>query len=338
MTQPVFKAHDGADLVNMLPIAFGFAPQESLCVLATHGPRNRFGFSARVDLPQERHLPEVTAMLLSHLVHHDADGAIVVSIGEDVERTRTASMAMLRALEEDGRVTPVVIAWADDETVWSTHDPEGSEYERTNHHAAVVQAVVEGRDIVATRADLEARVQSVTGPRRQWLDACAQEAALRVAATMLQGVRAAAPDTARDRVVSLVARGEDLTDGEVLELAVWVDLLPVRDVCWGLVERDDPTHHLALWQRAARLAPRELAVASLCLAAVAAHRLGDGAQMRVALTAAEEIEPEYPSIEVLTSLLDAGIGPAELATLRHEAERRAEERVERRSAPEAEGA
>lgn len=334
MTQPVFKAHDGADLVNMLPIAFGFAPQESLCVLATHGPRNRFGFSARVDLPEERHLPEVAAMLLAHLVHHDADGAIVVSIGEDVERTRTASMAMLRALEEDGRVSAVVIAWADDETVWSTHDPDGSEYERTNHHAAVVQAVVEGRDIVATRGDLEARVRSVTGPRRRWLDAATREASSRVASIMLQGVRGPSQDAARDRVVSLVSRGEDLSDGEVLELAVWVDLLPVRDVCWGLVEREDATRHLALWQRAARLAPRVLAVPSLCLAAVAAHRLGDGAQMRVALTAAEEIDPSYPLVGILTGLLDAGIGPAELAALRSDAEQRAG----RRRAPEAEGA
>ena len=330
MTQPVFKAHDGADLVNMLPIAFGFTPEESLCVLATHGARNRFGFSARVDLPDERHHPEVTGMLVAHLVHHGADGAIVVSVGQDVERIRAASLATLRTIEEDGRLSPVVIAWADDATVWSTHDPEGSEYERTGHHAAVVQAVVEGRDIVATRADLEARVRSVTGPRRQWLDACAHEASRRVAATMLRGVRGSAPNAARDRVVSLVARGEDLSDGEVLELAVWVDLLPVRDVCWGLIERDDATHHLALWQRAARLAPRELAVASLCLAAVAAHRLGDGAQMRVALTAAELIEPEYPLIEILTGLLDAGIGPAELASLR--------EAAGRRSAPEAEGA
>ena len=52
---PVFTAHDIPDLINTLPVLFGFTPEDSLVAIGTYGPRNRLGFRMRVDMPARRH-------------------------------------------------------------------------------------------------------------------------------------------------------------------------------------------------------------------------------------------------------------------------------------------
>ncbi|MEH3034847.1 MAG: DUF4192 domain-containing protein [Aeromicrobium erythreum] len=313
---PVFTAHDTADLVNALPLAFGFTPRESLCVIGTRGPRHRFGFSARLDLtPDLDALPPRCERLLALLERHGAEGVIVVAVDDDADRAREAALAMLSTLEDAGTVVPVVVAWADDETVWATHDPEGRPHRRSPHHPAVVHGVVHGRDIVGTREDLAARVAPGAGERRAWLDAAMPEVMERLWTWLGPLPEPSRLAAALGRALDLVRRGPDLDDGEVLELAALVQRIEVRDACWEAIDREAAADALALWQRVARTAPVPLTVPPLCLAAISAHQLGDGAQMNVALDAADRVDPTYSLAVLLRELHDAGIGPAEVDDL-----------------------
>src|SRR5690606_38499998 len=47
----IYVAHDLDDLFNALPTFLGFKPEESIVAVATHGPRRRFGFRLRIDVP-----------------------------------------------------------------------------------------------------------------------------------------------------------------------------------------------------------------------------------------------------------------------------------------------
>ena len=66
-TPTVYTAHDVPDLINSLPTLFGFAPSESLIGIATSGPRRRFGFRLRVDIPDPHDIDELAGLVAGHL-------------------------------------------------------------------------------------------------------------------------------------------------------------------------------------------------------------------------------------------------------------------------------
>lgn len=77
-----FVAHDVSDLLNALPTLFGFRPSESLVAVATNGPRRRFGFRMRVDLPPQEQVDPLARLVSRHLRHQGAEGAVLVAVTE----------------------------------------------------------------------------------------------------------------------------------------------------------------------------------------------------------------------------------------------------------------
>ena len=73
-TPSVYTAHDIPDLFNALPTLFGFGITESLVAVATRGPRRRFGFRLRVDIPAPEHVDELARIVVGHLRHQGAEG------------------------------------------------------------------------------------------------------------------------------------------------------------------------------------------------------------------------------------------------------------------------
>lgn len=315
-TDSVYTAHDIPDLFAALPGQLGFVPEESLCVIGTRGPRHRFSFSMRVDLPEEEHLGALGRFVVAHLERQDCDGAIVLAVSERPELAGRAVWATELAL---GDIRPVVSAWATKERYWTTFDdcdPDGYAYEISPHHRAVVQAVLAGQEILPDRATLERRYRPERTERARWVAAAVDTVALQVAGIVQ---RESEPARVGRRVVapileaSLIGRSPSTDD--LAHLIVWTSCEPVRHFALGLVNTETATSLLELWSHAARLAPPELAVAPLTLAACAAYLRGDGAQALVALERALATEPRDTLANVVLQLLQDGVRPSVFADL-----------------------
>lgn len=235
MTESVFRAHTHEDLLNALPTFFGFVPRECVIGMAVSGPRCRFGFRLRHDLPEPGEETALAAELVPHLLRNGDEGFFVFGLSADAERARTMALALRDALPP-GRDWLTI--WADDERLWADLPevpPEGQPYTLDAHHEAIVRAVAEGQVIARDRSDLAAEVAPARDPRRRWLDAAHDEELGRFMAraltsdpdAFLAGECAAVADLT-DRFLA----GEHLTDGQLVELAVRASGRQVRDTAW----------------------------------------------------------------------------------------------------------
>ncbi len=174
-TPSVYTAHDIPDLLNTLPTLFGFRPEESLVAVSTRGPRRRFGFRLRVDIPDPEDVDELAEIVVGHLDRHGAEGAIFLAVTQQ----QAVARDLLAAIEE--RLAPIdliVAVRADGERYWSDEPgfpPDGIPYETSDHHLAVVQAIAAGQQILPDRQALVDRFAAVTQPRRGWLERAADE-------------------------------------------------------------------------------------------------------------------------------------------------------------------
>lgn len=318
MTSPqLFTAHDVPDLVAVLPTRFGFVPEESVCVIATTGPRHRFGLSMRMDLPAEEHHGVIAATVVHHLRRQGADGAIVVAVSERPELAGRAVWTVERAL---GGVRPVVSAWATSERYWTTFDDcpaEGHPYVPQPAHLAVVQAVAEGMEILPSRAEMARRFDPVRGPRRRWLDSVVDAVATDILSTInRRGPGRSVLDVGREELGPILQRaleGRTPNDDEMLRLAVWVSDIEVRDHAWGWIDQERADAMVALWTHVARHAPSPLELGPLCLAALAAYLRGNGAQALVAAERAAALDPHYTLATLVIDCLQNAVPPEAMA-------------------------
>ena len=65
----VLKLNELGDIVNAVPYLLGFNPIDSLVVVSMHGPRERLGFSVRLDLMEPDHDADVAQMLVARMRH-----------------------------------------------------------------------------------------------------------------------------------------------------------------------------------------------------------------------------------------------------------------------------
>ncbi len=315
-TDSVYTAHDIPDLFAALPGQLGFVPEESLCVIGTRGSRHRFTFSMRVDLPEEEHVGALSRFVVAHLQRQDCDGAIVLGVSERPELAGRAVWATELAL---GHIRPVVSAWATKDRYWTTFDdcdPDGYAYTISPHHRAVVQAVVAGQEILPDRATLEQRYQPERTERSRWVGAAVDTVALQVAGTVQ---RESDPGRIGRGVVEPILEAALISrmpsTGDLAQLIVWTSCEPVRRFALRLVNKETAASLLELWAHASRLAPPELAVAPLTLAACCAYLRGDGAQALVALERALATEPQDDLANLVLRLLQDGVRPSVFADL-----------------------
>ena len=315
---PLFTAHDVPDLIALLPTRLGFVPRESLCAIATSGPRHRFGFSMRIDVPESvEAVPALARHVCAHLARQGAEGAIVVAVSE---RPEIAGPLVWAVEDSLGPVLPVVSGWATKDRYWTTFDdcdPAGNPYEIPDHHLAVVQAVAAGQEILPDREALERRYQPEQSERRRWMTCAVDSVALDVARRI--GIDGGDPETLGRRELgpilqaALLGRAPD--EGEVLRVVVWMTSLPVRDVAWGLINRETARDFLTFWAHAARLAPPGFEAGPLCLAGFSAYLCGDGAQALIALQRASALDPDYSLAGLLLEALTQGVPPDRLESV-----------------------
>jgi hypothetical protein len=320
---PVFTARDVPDLINTLPVLFGFTPEDSIVAISTYGPRQRMGFRMRMDMPAAKHIGIAAGQIVTHLAQQNAEGAIIVAV---TDQTDVAAQLVPQVERRLGPIRPVVGAWADGERYWTTFendDAAGHPYETSGHHLAVVQAVAGGQEILPSRAALAAKLDPVSGPRRIWLNHGAETVATQIAAALnaRQGrsiVEVGMNDLAPALKAAIAPRG--FTDDLALRFAVWATILPVRDALWALITPDNARDMVGIWSHVARCAPPQIAPASLSLAGFASWLAGDGALALIAAERALAIHPDYTLAGLLLRLLESGVPPTSWRPLHPEEE------------------
>ncbi|MCW2830221.1 MAG: hypothetical protein JWP31_913 [Aeromicrobium sp.] len=315
MTQPpaLYTAHDIPDLLNALPTFFGFRPTESLVGVATTGPRRRFGFRLRVDIPEPQHVDALARVVVGHLRAQGADGAVLLAVTERQDVARDLLAACERELDE---IQVIVAARADGRRYWSDEPGfplAGIPYETSDHHVSIVQAVAAGQQILPDRAALVARFAPVSGERATWLGHATRELLDQIVPVVAGAPAGTLGDVGMRELQPILDRaraGEVIDDGDLLRVSVWVSSVPVRDEVWSQITRDTAPALLDLLVRVAGAVVPPFEPAVLTLAAFAAWLSGDGAQALIAVERALAADPEYSMARLMLQMIDDGINPA----------------------------
>lgn len=318
-TRSTFVAHDVTDLINALPTFFGFGISESLVAVATHGPRRRFGFRLRMDLPPPEHIDKVAPLVLSHLLNQGAEGVIVIAMTSRQDIALDLLDAIHAEIDETPGVELIVRARADGERYWDDafgSPAEGVPYEVSDHHLSIVQAVAAGQQILPDRDALVGRFAAVTGERRRWLE----HAALAIVDEIVPQIAHAAPDdlgavglAVIEPIIERVSESGCISDADLLRVAGWLSCWEVRNALWASIGHDNAEQMLRVLTLvcAGVVPPFEPAV--LCLTSFAAWLSGDGTQALIAVERALQADPRYPKALQLLAVLEQGISPAHWA-------------------------
>lgn len=278
--QPTFIAHDIGDVFAAVPTFFGFVPQESVIAVSTHGPRARFGFRLRLDLPRVDMIDVAAQEIERHVRNQRPDGVVLLVLSADHERAEHMLVALRDRFAD---IDIVVCARADGTHYWVVGDPEPVPYDARLSHPAVVTAVANGQEILTSREQLVERFAAVDDPEV-----------------------AAAAESALDR--ALAAEGA-IAATDIALLGVGSSAVAVRDGFWLRITRDNAIEMLRVWADVARRIPDGLAPASLSLAAFAAWLAGDGVQANIAVDRALHIDGRCRLAAMMRELLDSGADP-----------------------------
>lgn len=318
--QTVLKAGKPDDLLAIVPYRLGFHPRDSLVALTLEGPRRRFGFTARLDLPPLAQVPDVARYLIEVVTHHGADEVILVAYADD----DSVAGPLVNTLQQWLARTDIglVDAYRCDGQRWFCYTCDqpccpdsGTPYDLSNH-PLVAEHVLLGRVALPDRAALRAQVAPVSGRRRAVMEEAftrAERALVGPVETLGLGRTAFLRQTmaaVRESVNGWLVDPRPLTDDEAALLAVRVALVPARDVAWSMMTRPSAHRHLALWQQvlAQVVPPYEPAVA--CLAAFAAWLQGDGALAWCAVERALEADPAYSWADLIVQSLEQAVSPS----------------------------
>ncbi|WP_293784248.1 DUF4192 domain-containing protein [uncultured Aeromicrobium sp.] len=323
---PVYRAHTFEDLLNAVPTLFGFVPRESIIGLCVSGPRNRFGFRLRIDIPHRRSQDvQVAAHVAEHLRRNADDAVILIGLSQHP----AVAEELLHAVGDRLAWVPVRLKiWATDERLWTDLPDcpaEGEPYELSDVHAARVSAVVAGVTVLDDREALYDEIAPEGGPRRNWM----HDAAFSVLEEVCDR-----GDNAGEvaQVERLLSHTPDHTDGELVRLGALVTSIVPRDAAWLRIDRENAPQMHALWCSVARRMPAAMSVPALCLAGFSAWMWGDGARSVVALERAQQIAPTYSMANLLFTLVTHGVDPSRWADTVPDDDDRGPEPVTRRSA------
>lgn len=308
-----FVAHDASDLLNALPTLFGFRPTESLVAVATNGPRRRFGFRLRVDLPARHQVDQLAELVAGHLRRQGAEGAVLIAVTEQQDIARE----LLAAVEDRlAGIELVTAVRADGSSFWIDlpgFPEEGMAYEVSDHHLSIVKAVAAGQLILPDRAALAARFAPVQGPRRSGLVQATVALMPEVIAKVSRVPEGSVAELALEELADILEQGlagHPLSDDDLVTLCVWVSTTEVRDAVIALMTRDNASAMLHLFTVLAQIVVPPCEPAVLTLTAFAAWLTGDGAQSLIALERALEVQPAYAAATVLLEILEHGVSPA----------------------------
>lgn len=308
-TPTIYTAHDIPDLLNALPTLFGFRPSESLVAVATRGPRRRFGFRLRVDIPAPHLVDELARLVVDHLRHQGAEGAILIAVTEQQDVARELLGAIENHLAE---IELVMSVRADGSRYWVDapgFPTEGVAYEISDHHLSIVKAIAAGQQILPDRTALAARFAPVEGSRRREMTQLTESVVTEIELTRPDDLLIVAMNQLRP-ILQRGLSGERLGEEDLVRLSIWVSDIGVRDEVWGWISRDSAREMLSFLTLVAGIVVPPFEPAVLSLAGFAGWLSGDGAQALIAVERALEADPHYSMAHGVLQLLEGGVSPA----------------------------
>lgn len=310
-----FVARSPLDLVAVVPHLLGFHPEDSV-VLLTFGPGDVF--HARVDLPsREDHQVAVVDMLTEVTGRQGVRRAALVLYTDDPWVAATFhDAAVPRLVAADVEVVSVLRVaggryyWADDP------DDPGTPFD-LKAHPFTAEQVVRGEVVHGSREELAATL----APRDD-ADARAVDEA---AAAFDEGFEGVAAFVTTDRICADIAgharwlqrtirrhvrRHRRLSAEDAGRVLLLVAGVPLRDVAWAEMTRENARDHVELWSDLVRRAPRDLLPAAASLLAFAAWLSGHGALAWCALDRCAEVDPEFSMADCVAGLLERAVPPS----------------------------
>lgn len=302
-------ARSPEDLLAVVPVVLGFEPADSIVMLTAVA---RQPFHARVDLPKgPRGLDAVVDLLLEPAGRHGARSLVVVvytseqalarGVVRRMRRGRPGGPAgggpeLVEALRvDDGRWFPLL---RDRDGLGATGVP----YD-VSSHPFVVEAVVSGRVLHRSRADLAATLRpdpaEVAEVQAARTGSPAPAAWVRGLLGTWTGGEAPPPPAAAARLL------ESLADRAA------------RDAAWAPVTRETARDHVRLWEAMVRRSPDDLVADAAAVLAVCAWVAGDGALAWCAVDRSREGDPGHPLAALVSDLLLGAVPPTAWEEVRH---------------------
>jgi AcrR family transcriptional regulator len=316
------------DLAAAVPHLLGFVPTDSVVVVELRGPRERLGFSLRLDLQEEQYDEQVAQMLVGRMVATGAD-AILIFIYTDVAPADGAMprSALVDVITEAApmRVRDAVLVVHD--RLWSYTcsnrrccPPEGVSLDPQSPAALALAAAhaLHGRAVLGSRDDVVRSVACIGG-----ITARSMEQAIMRAALEPPGVDATSDEALFDRlVVRYLAPPATVSHDEAAQLVVASHDVLFRDelaqqLAQARHDGDDDKFDAiaALCTDICRLAPPPVDAPVCTLAALAGYLHGDGVVVDAALRRAEGSDPEYNFAKILREALERQVKPTALADI-----------------------
>lgn len=325
---PEVRVDEPGDLIAALPHLLAFHPADSVVVVAMSGGRPSIvGLTLRVSLPAPRHRYAVARQLMGPVEEHDARSVAVVVVGGGCADPPGSlpHRGLVDVIEELARDMGISFACA----LWTPATAKGARWFCYDHDdCSGTVPDPDGTELAAASA----AVGLVTFPSREaFAEVVApdDDAALaRREALLDREVGTIAPDrfdspdfVRRGRglvgqaVVDAVERTGPLSDEQVVELAVVLSDLRVRDASLAFAIGSRTMAAERLWAELTRACPAPERAEPASLLAFSAYLRGDGALASVALEQAELACPGHRLALLLRTALDAGLPPQRLEAM-----------------------
>jgi hypothetical protein len=306
------------DLLATVPVVLGFTPQDSLVMLALGPPR---AFHARTDLPRgpaaatREAIGAVVDQMLFAVRKHRVPGVLFVVYTDDAPLA-TRVVTRLRAAFRRARVEVVAALRADGRRWWLDGPGQrpgfagpGVPYD-AEAHPITARAVLAGKQVLRSRAELEATVAHVPALSAGVVAALA---ALPDPHERARGAPADVADEVRTVLTGALeayAAGAAVPDDAVVAWLLRALLDPLaRDAAAGQVSRATADLHAGFWTEVVRRCPDPLVAAPAGLLAFAAWRAGDGARAWCAVDRCLDAAPDDTLGRLVATALAEAVPP-----------------------------
>lgn len=310
-----YTCRDIPDLLGLLPTLFGFVPHESVIAIAVDGPRSRFGFRLRMDVPELADVDDVSKLVSGHMRKHGPDAVIVIVVSQDQQ----TAAALMRSFARTMRPTRIKLAiTATSHHYWCWHNGAvlySDAWDDQVLSPAVAHAVCAGQQIVASRSDLEARYAPVDGPDREIMRQATDSAIGEISALCEScfGTSIRTREIAADHINPILDRGlrdcADLDYANMSRLCVWMSHAQVRDHVLRGIGSKNAAQHAQLWTRVAGYVVPPFEAPVLSLAGLSRWLCGDGAQALMAVERALTADRDFMFARTLMEALQQGVSP-----------------------------
>lgn len=306
-------------LIAAIPAVLGFSPENSLVLVTREG--KDLGAFMRVDLDDQ--VREKLPDLIDVAVAERADSMIAVFVDERRGRARTHRRIYAdldsRLRERGmslyaGHVVDRIAAGRR----WHCADGCGSTGLVADPAASpmAMAAVLDGRRLYQTRAEVEAIVAPIVDDRSVRFGELVRQAARSARRGPLDpAARTRQEVTAAIAAAERLARGEQPEESQLVMVGQSLTHIAARDILYSLAVSSCAAESEDLWVLLARILPSRWRVEALVLLGHSAYCRGDGPLAGIALDAALRADVTHNMARMLDAALRGGIRPEKIRSM-----------------------